>query len=134
MSLGHLKGIREWLRADFLSPKDLLLRAGTISLCFGIAHLAGLRQHTTFLSGTLADPAMSWPLASFLGGLYVLLYFAFALLVPILVIAAGLAQGHHRVWRPKGSRDGGPGSGPRPMPGPSRGTTVSRAAPPRAAG
>jgi len=51
MSRACLKGIREWLRADFLSPKDLLL------------------------------------------------YFAWVLLVPILVLAAGLLQLIRRVRR-----------------------------------
>jgi hypothetical protein len=64
---------------------------------FAIAHLAGLREHTTFLSGTLADPAMRWEVAAFLGTAYLLLYFAFVLLVPILLLAAAASAAVYRL-------------------------------------
>jgi len=82
---------------EFLSPTDLIARAIVLSALLGIAHLAGLREHTTFLSGTLADPAMGWGWAAFLGGIYLVLYFAFVLLVPVLLLAAVASAAVHRV-------------------------------------
>jgi len=77
-----------WRRAGFLSPTDLIVRAIVLSALFGLAHWAGLREHTTFLSGTLADPSMRWEWAAFLGCTYLVLCFALVLLVPILLLAA----------------------------------------------
>jgi hypothetical protein len=89
---GHL-----W-RADFFSPKDFVVRAVFILVLFLIADLAGLREYTTFLSGTLPSATMSWSWVAFLGTFYLLLYFALILLVPILLLAAAfLAIWHH--WR-----------------------------------
>ncbi len=85
-----------WRRAGFLSPTDLAVRAIVLSALFGLAHWAGLREHTTFLSGTLADPSMRWEWAAFLGCTYLALYFAFVLLVPILLLAAAASTAAHR--------------------------------------
>jgi hypothetical protein len=79
---------RRFVRAEFLSPKDLLLRAAAIALAFLIAHLAGLREYTSFPSGTVPSPDMGWQQAASGGLVYLILYFAFVLLAPILVIAA----------------------------------------------
>ncbi len=86
-----------WRRAGLLSPLDLSARAVVLSALFGLAHLAGLREHTTFLSGTLADPSMAWGGAAFLGCTYLVLHFAFVLLVPILLLAAVLSLAIHRL-------------------------------------
>jgi hypothetical protein len=100
MIFGRLRRFKEWLRADFLSPKDLVLRALSISILFLVVHVTGLRDHTAFLCGTLADPTMSWQWAAFLGCTYLLLYFAFVLLVPILLLAAAASAAlHHRLER-----------------------------------
>jgi hypothetical protein len=79
---------RRFVRADFLGPKDFLLRATAIAVLFLVAHLAGLREYTSFLSGTVPSPDMGWQQAAFGGLVYLILYFAFVLLVPMLVIAA----------------------------------------------
>jgi hypothetical protein len=86
-----------WRRAGFLSPTDLIVRAIVLSALFGLAHWAGLREHTTLLSGTLADPTMRWEWAAFLGCTYLVLYFAFVLLVPILLLAAAASAAVHRL-------------------------------------
>jgi len=88
----NLSFFRRFGRAKFLTPKDFLLRAAVITAFFLIAHLAGLREYTSFLSGTVASPDMGWQQAAFFGLVYLILYFAFVLLVPILLLAA-LVQG-----------------------------------------
>jgi membrane protein implicated in regulation of membrane protease activity len=82
-------------RAEFLSPKDLLQRAGAISVLFLVAHLAGLREFTSVLNGTIGSVAAGWKLSGFLALIYILLYLAFVILVPVLVLAAMILT----VWR-----------------------------------
>ncbi len=84
-------------RADFLSPKDFVLRALLISLAFGIVHLLGFRQFTSVLNGTTGSMTMSWQAAAVRGVIYVILYLAFILLVPTFLIAAGILTGR-RKW------------------------------------
>jgi len=75
-------------QAEFLSPKDLLRRAIVITILYGVVELAGLRDFTSILNGTMGSLDMSWRLSAFLGLGYIFAYLAFVLLVPILVIAA----------------------------------------------
>jgi membrane protein implicated in regulation of membrane protease activity len=82
-------------RAEFLSPKDLLQRAGAISVLFLVAHLAGLREFTSVLNGTIGSVAAGWKLSGFLALIYILLYLAFVILVPVLVLTAMILT----VWR-----------------------------------
>lgn len=63
-----------------------------IVILFGIAHLAGLREHTSFLNGTTGSLDLGYENSALLGLLYVLLYFAVVLLVPILILAALLSS------------------------------------------
>ena len=75
---------------QLLSPADLLLKAAFIVVAFGICELAGLREHTTIISGTTASPGISPALSAVWAALYMVVYFALVVLVPILVFAAGL--------------------------------------------
>jgi hypothetical protein len=75
-------------RAEFLSPKDLLQRACAITLVFLLAHLAGLREFTSVLNGTVGSVALGWHVSVALGVVYLLLYMAFVVLVPVLILAA----------------------------------------------
>jgi len=75
-------------RAEFLSARDLLQRALGLSGLFLLAHLAGLREFTSVLNGTVGSVAAGWKLSSFLALVYILLYLAFVILVPVLVLAA----------------------------------------------
>jgi hypothetical protein len=75
-------------RADFLSPKDLLQRAGAITVTFLLLHVAGLREYTSILNGTVGSVALGWQVSGFLAVIYILAYLAFVVLVPILVLAA----------------------------------------------
>lgn len=80
--------IRAVRRAEFLSPRDLWQRAGVISVLFLLAHLAGLREFTSTLNGTVGSTAVDVKLGTFLAGVYILLYLAFVILVPVLALAA----------------------------------------------
>ncbi len=88
-------------RAEFLSPRDLLQRALGISCMFLLAHLAGLREFTSVLNGTIGSMAAGWKLSGFLALIYILLYLAFVILVPVLVLAALLLAIGQRCCRKK---------------------------------
>ena len=75
-------------RAEFCSPKDFLRRALVICVLFLIAHLAGLREFTSVLNGTTGSLELGRQLSVTLGLSYIVLYLAFILLVPILILAA----------------------------------------------
>jgi hypothetical protein len=67
-------------RAPFCSPLGLLLAAAFLAMLLGIAHLAGLRDHTTVFSLTGGgSPA--------LGATYAILYLGCVLVAPVLALA-----------------------------------------------
>jgi hypothetical protein len=78
---------RLW-RAEFFSPKDFVRRALVIVLAFAAVHLAGLREFTTILNGTIGSVEMGWGMSAVLGLTYIFVYLAFVLLVPTLLLAA----------------------------------------------
>ena len=82
--------------ADAFSPIAFAVRAVIISVLFGVSELLGLREYTTFLSGTSANLNVTWQTAATLGLIHLLLYVAFILLVPILLITAGLLAASNR--------------------------------------
>jgi len=82
-------------RAEFLSAGDLLQRAGAISGLFLLAHLAGLREFTGILNGTVGSLALGWNLSAYLAVIYIALYLAFVIVVPVLILAAIILT----VWR-----------------------------------
>jgi hypothetical protein len=86
-------------RAEFLSPKDFLRRAALISLVFLVAHLAGLKDYTSFLNGTAASVEMGRGVSAFLGLAYVFAYLGFVPLVPILLLAAAIVAAWRRLTR-----------------------------------
>ena len=92
-------------RAVFLSPKDLLQRAAALSLVFLLLHLAGLREYTSILNGTIGSVALGWKLSGFLAIIYILSYLAFVVLVPMLILAAILLLAWQR-WRKPGNAIG----------------------------
>jgi hypothetical protein len=75
-------------RAEFLSAKDMIQRAAAISGLYLLVHLAGFREFTGILNGTIGSLALGWNLSAFLAVVYILLYLAFVILVPVLVLAA----------------------------------------------
>ncbi len=88
--------LRSLWKADVFSAPAFVVRAIVISVFFGISELAGLREYTTFLSGTSANLQVSWQTAATLGLIHLLLYVAFILLVPIFLITAGLLTAWNR--------------------------------------
>jgi hypothetical protein len=82
-------------RAEFLSAKDMFQRAAAISGLFLLVHLAGFREFTGILNGTIGSLALGWNLSAFLAVIYILLYLAFVILVPVLVLAAVILM----VWQ-----------------------------------
>ena len=89
-----MKAVFAWLRrlwqAETFSPTAFVVRAIVVAILFCISELVGLREYTTFLSGTSANVNLGWQMASALGLIHLLLYVGFILLVPISLITAGL--------------------------------------------
>jgi hypothetical protein len=77
-------------RAEFLSARDMLQRAAAISVVFLLLHLAGLREFTGILNGTIGSLTLGWNLSAFLAVIYILFYLAFVILVPTLILAAAI--------------------------------------------
>jgi hypothetical protein len=82
-------------RAEFLSAKDMIQRAVAISGLFLAVHLAGFREFTGILNGTIGSLALGWGLSTFLAVIYIVLYLAFVILVPVLLLAATILM----VWQ-----------------------------------
>ncbi len=76
--------LKQFVTAPFFSPKGLLFRAAGLALLFGICLVVGLREHTTFLSGTGTQESAVWGLT------YILAYLGFVLLAPTFLLAAAL--------------------------------------------
>ena len=79
-------------RGGFASPQYLLEWAAMLTILFIIVQLAGMREFTSVLNGTIGSTNLSWQTASFLGAAYIFVYLAFVLGVPILVLAAGILK------------------------------------------
>ncbi|HEY3448649.1 MAG TPA: hypothetical protein VGK67_19990 [Myxococcales bacterium] len=86
---------KAWTTADAFSARALVLWAGRFVLLFAVLHLLGLREHTTVLSGTVVGKSSI--VSGFLGLMYLLSYFAAILLVPPVLVAAGIAKVAERV-------------------------------------
>jgi hypothetical protein len=82
-------------RAEFLSARDLVQRAVAISAAYLLAHLAGLREFTSVLNGTVGSTVVDVKLGTFLAAVCILLYLAFVILVPVLILAAAILT----VWQ-----------------------------------
>jgi hypothetical protein len=78
------------LFARFLSPRGFLLRAIAILVIFLVLHSFGLRESATVLSGTSPTGARPDPSSVAFALAYILAYFGVVLLVPVLVLAAGI--------------------------------------------
>ena len=85
-------------KAPAFSPTAFVIRAIIITVLFSISELLGLREYTTFLSGTSANVNLTWQTASFLGLMHLFLYVSFILLVPISLITAALIAAWTR-WK-----------------------------------
>jgi hypothetical protein len=75
---------------EILTPKGFALRAVIISLVFLVCHIAGFRSLTSVLCGMKPVTGALGYFAALLGFVYVLMYLAFTVVAPVLLIAAGL--------------------------------------------
>jgi hypothetical protein len=50
--------------------------------------LAGFREFTGILNGTIGSLTPDWNLSAFLAVIYIVFYLAFVILVPVLILAA----------------------------------------------
>lgn len=82
------KKLTVFRQAEFLSPMDLMQRAVAIGFLFLMAHLAGFREFTSVLNGTVGSVALGWNFSAFLAVIYIFLYLAFVILVPVMILAA----------------------------------------------
>jgi len=87
---------RHLWNAGAFSPPAFVVRATIISILFFVSEILGLREYTTFLSGTSANLNVSWQTAATVGLIHLLLYIGFVLLVPIFLITAGLLTAWNR--------------------------------------
>jgi len=83
----------------FFSPRFFLVRAAALEIFFLLAHLAGLREYTTFLTGTTANPALSMKLSALYGTTYLVLYMGCVVMAPILGLAGGLLAVRERLGK-----------------------------------
>jgi hypothetical protein len=81
-------------RIEFFSAKYFFTRGLELAGLFLIAHLAGLREYTTFLSGTTGDLGTSIERSGIYGTIYIVLYLGCVVVAPILILASGLL----RLW------------------------------------
>ena len=95
-------------RAEFCSPKDFVRRAALISLGFLILHLAGLKDFTSIINGTMGSVELGWGLSAFLELLYIVAWLAFVVLTPMLLLAAALLM----IWNRIGAHDSASYAGP----------------------
>ncbi len=98
--------VRRLWQAGAFSPTAFLVRAVIITVLFGISEPVGLREYTSFLSGTSANLNVSWQTAAIFGLIHLVLYVGFILLVPIFLITAGLLAAWNR-WIGRRSVSGG---------------------------
>jgi len=90
MNLNAKQRLGRYWRADVFSPRGFLLRAAIIGVVFLALHLAGLRDYTSVLNGTAGSAAAGWKISVVLGVSYLIFYLAFVLVVPMLILAAGI--------------------------------------------
>jgi hypothetical protein len=92
-------------RGTIASPLYLLEWAALLTVLFIIVQLAGLREYTSVLNGTVGSTHLSWQTASFLGAAYIFVYLGFVVVAPILILAAGILKIWQRIITTRQSAD-----------------------------
>jgi hypothetical protein len=92
--------LKQFWSAGVFSPHGLVLRAGLVVLFFAVCELGGMRDHTTFLSGTPTEAGGGGSTPVVLGIIYLAAYLAFVLLAPVLLLAAAMLALLQR-WIPR---------------------------------
>lgn len=99
MKMFTSKKLTIFQRAEFLSARDMVQRAAAIAGLFLLVHLAGFREYTGILNGTIGSLDLGWKLSSFLAVIYIMLYLAFVIVVPVLVLAAMILSVGQRIMK-----------------------------------
>ena len=76
-------------RANVFSPRGFVLRALVVAAAFLVVHIAGLRDYTSILNGTVG-PGAGRNLSAVLGIVYLVFYMAAIVFAPMLLLAAGI--------------------------------------------
>lgn len=84
------------MKRGWLSPPGFLVATAVIGVLYGAAHLLGLREDASFLSGTAPPGGAAGVL---LGLVYVALHFAWVVGAPILALGAAVLAALER-WLP----------------------------------
>jgi hypothetical protein len=92
-------------RGTIASSLYLLEWAALLTVLFIIVQLAGLREYTSVLNGTVGSTHLSWQTASFLGAAYIFVYLGFVVVAPILILAAGILKIWQRIIATRQSGD-----------------------------
>ena len=71
-----------------ITPRGFMWAALPLCLLYAVCHVLGWREYTAFLSGS-APAGERTDLGLLLGIVYVVAYFGFVLVAPILLLAAG---------------------------------------------
>lgn len=95
MNTPRQNALRRLVGAELLTPRGFTARAVLPIAALLVANIAGLREYTTFLSGT--QETAGWSLTVLLGVAYLVFYYGCVLLAPVLVIAACLLAAWRRV-------------------------------------
>lgn len=78
-----------WLKSPVCSPAGFLVRAAGLTVLHALLTLCGLRSYMCVLSLTFPEGTLR-SLSFFFCMIYLISYFAFILVVPVLVIAAAI--------------------------------------------
>jgi hypothetical protein len=81
----------------------MLQRAAAISGLFLLVRLAGFKEFTGILNGTIGSLALGWNLSAFLAVIYIMFYLTYVILVPVLVLAAMILMVGQRFHRKSSS-------------------------------
>lgn len=88
--------IFDWRKVVFcrelLSARGFAARALMLSMAFAICHGAGFREYTSVLCGTSPTGQALDALSALLACLYLVVYLAFVLIVPVMLLSAAMMK------------------------------------------
>ena len=86
--------IRVAMPCRFISPHGFFAAAVVLTLVFAACHALGWREYAAFLSGNRLPEGQTA-----MGMVYVLAYFSFVIIAPIMVFASAIFWLFLRPWR-----------------------------------
>lgn len=99
------RGYRAIRAVKWLSPASFVLCAAVAAGVFVAVHLAGWRESTSILCGTLPSGRHAQVIQSFEALVYTLFYMAAVIVAPILTLAAAVFHGFVMWHRRRRSED-----------------------------